>query len=103
MLLLLLFNSSNLLNGFSIIQDGLLTDGRFIPWKRIKEFKFVSIDINHRFYGYSKEVNGGYELKIKGKFFGSRCFVTTEEMKEKLFAIMSEHVEENDSLGNEIS
>jgi hypothetical protein len=95
MLLLLLFNSSNLLNGFAIMEEGLLTEGRFIPWKRIKEFHFVPIDINHKFYGYSKEVNHGYELKIKGKFFGTSCIVTTEEMKEKLTGILSKHIEVN--------
>lgn len=93
MLLLLLINSNNLLNGFAIIEEGVLSEGRFIPWKKAKEFSFVSIDVNHRLYGYSKEANNGYELKIKGKFFGTGCIVTTDEMKEKLTAILSEHIE----------
>lgn len=93
MLLLLLINSSNLLNGFAIVEDGLLSGGRFIPWRKIREFKFVPIDLNHKYYGYSQEVNQGYELKIKGRWITETCIVTTEEMKVKLTNILSDHVE----------
>lgn len=93
MLLLLLINSSNLLNGFAIVEDGLLSGGRFIPWRKIREFNFVPIDLNHKYYGYSQEVNQGYELKIKGRWITETCIVTTEEMKVKLTNILSDHVE----------
>lgn len=92
-MLLLLMNSSNLLNGFAIVEDGLLSGGRFIPWRKIREFKFVPIDLNHKYYGYSQEVNQGYELKIKGRWITETCIVTTEEMKVKLTNILSDHVE----------
>src|SRR5690625_1315265 len=95
-LYLLLFlpmaNTSNLFNLFALVEDGLLTGSRFIPWKRIKSFQFVPIDINHRFYGYSKEANDGFELKIKTKVFTTSCIVTSAEMKEKLSEILNEHI-----------
>ncbi|MDQ0154688.1 hypothetical protein [Robertmurraya andreesenii] len=93
MLLLLLINSSNLVNGFAFVEDGLLSEGRFIPWNNIKDFSFVPIDSNHKYYGYSQEVNHGYELRIKERFSGTSCIVTTEEMKVKLSYLLSEHMQ----------
>lgn len=86
-----LVHSDNLLNLFAVVDDGLISGNRFVSWKRIKSFRFAPIDVNHRFYGYSKEVNGGYELKIRVKYFSISCIVTSKEMKEKLAEILSEH------------
>ena len=76
---------------FAVVDDGLLSGSRLIVWKKIKSFQFIPIDINHKYYGYSKEVNEGYELKIEGKIFSESCIVTSPEMKEKLTRILSEH------------
>jgi hypothetical protein len=76
---------------FAVVDGGLLSGSRLIVWKKIKSFQFIPIDINHKYYGYSKEVNGGYELKVKGKIFSESCIVTSPEMKEKLTRILSEH------------
>ena len=83
--------SHNLLNLFAIINDGVLSGNRFVPWKKIKSFQFVLINLNHRYYGYSKEVNDGYELIMKEKFSTIRCIVTTNEAKEKLIKILCDH------------
>lgn len=95
-LYLLLFlpfsNTQNLLNLFAVVEEGLLIGDRFIAWKKVKSFQFIPIDVNHRFYGYSKEVNDGYELKIKMKIFSTSCIVTSDEVKEKLAGILNNHV-----------
>ncbi|MGG0655515.1 hypothetical protein [Rummeliibacillus pycnus] len=83
--------SYNLLNLFAIIDDGVLSGSRFVPWKKIKSFQFVPINLNHKYYGYSKEVNEGYELIMKEKFSTIRCIVTTDEAKEKLTKILCKH------------
>ncbi|MGD6943179.1 hypothetical protein ACQCT6_14265 [Cytobacillus gottheilii] len=85
-----LIHTNNLLNLFAVLNDGLLCGTRFIPWKNIKSFRFVEINQNHRFYGYGKEVNSGYELKIQTKFLPVSCIVTSERMKDKLTEIMVE-------------
>ena len=90
-LLLLFSHSQNVFNMFAVVDDGLLSGSRLIVWKKIKSFQFILIDINHKYYGYSKEVNEGYELKIEGKIFSESCIVTSPEMKEKLTRILSEH------------
>ena len=87
-----LANSQSLLNLFAVGEGGLLIGSRFINWKKIKSFQFISIDLNHPFYGYSKEVNGGYELKIRTKVFSTSCIVTSDEMKEKLAGILNNHI-----------
>src|SRR5699024_4788278 len=56
----LLSYSYQLLNLFTVVEDVLLSGSRFIPCNKLKSFHFVSIDINHKYYGYTKEVNGGY-------------------------------------------
>ena len=69
-LLLPLIHSRKLMNMFVLSEDGILTGGEFIPWKSLTSFEFKRIDINHKYYGYSKDVNDtGYELVIKKRFF----------------------------------
>lgn len=88
--------SYNLLNLFAIVEGGLLSGSRFIPWGQIKSFHFVPIDINHKYYGYAKEVNDSYELKVKATFFSASCIVTSDEMKEKLNTVLTKHVKVNE-------
>ncbi|MGM7636618.1 hypothetical protein [Bacillus sp. Hm123] len=85
-------HSDNLLNMFAVVEGGLLSGNRFIPWSKIKSFQFVPITMDHRFYGFDKEVNAGYELIIKKRFFSTSCVVTSEETKEKLTVVLSERV-----------
>jgi hypothetical protein len=83
-LLIPLFQSHNLFHLFAVLEEGILTGNRYIPWSRIRSYRFEPIDQNHRYYGYGKEVNSGYELILKGKFFSSSVIVTSELMKESL-------------------
>mgnify|MGYP001174099978 CR=1 FL=1 len=77
---------------FAFVEEGVISGFRFVPWGRITSFEYVPIDINHRFYGYAKEVNNSYELKMKTKFGSVSCVVLTEEMREKLTAILTERI-----------
>lgn len=92
LLLLPLTNTNNLLNIFALVDGGIISGNQFIPWKKMKSYRFLEIDKNHKFYGYSKEVNNGYELIIKAKGFTTYCIVTTEEMKERLEKLIMEHI-----------
>jgi hypothetical protein len=91
LLFLPLIYSHNLLNVFASVDGGLLSGSRFVKWKSIKSFEFIPINANHKFYGYSKEVNNGYELKIKTKVFPISCIVTSEGTKKKLTKLLSEN------------
>ncbi|MGP4108114.1 hypothetical protein [Virgibacillus sp. L01] len=93
---ILLIYSYSFLNLFAVIGDGVLCGSRFVAWKKVKSFQFIPIDLNHRYYGASKEVNDKYELRIKTKFRFINCIVTTGEMKEKLNMILSEHMAVNE-------
>jgi len=84
-----LMQVNHFLNLFAIMDDGILSGKGFVSWNRIKDFYFVPIDINHRFYGYG--VNNKYELKIRAGIHSISCIVTTEEVKERLNRILSEH------------
>ncbi|GAB3055623.1 hypothetical protein GCM10027286_18930 [Virgibacillus ainsalahensis] len=90
LLLLPMAHSYNLLNLFAVVDDGILSGSRFVAWNKIKSFQFIPIDINHKYYGFSKEVNNKYELKIRAKFYFTSCVVTSDEMKEKLNNILNE-------------
>src|SRR5699024_2404165 len=81
----------NLLNLFAVIEDGILSGSKFIPWKKIKSYRFVSIDVNHRFYGHVRKVNNKYELKIKMTLFSTSVVVISREMKHKLHHVFNEH------------
>lgn len=93
--LLLPFSYTDVLNLFAIQKDGILAGNKFIPWEKIKSYQFIPIDMNHRFYGYDREANNGYEMKIKGKFRSYNCVVMTEEMKEKLEWILDDKINRN--------
>lgn len=93
LLLLLLFSYSyDTLNLFAVTEEGILSGVRFVAWDKIRSFHFIPIDMNHKYYGFSKEANSGYELRMKTKGLSISCIVTTEAMKEKLDQLLSEHV-----------
>lgn len=97
LLLLPLIHTSNLLNLFVVVKDGLLTGTRFVAWKHIRSFQFVPIDCNHRYYGNGEEVNNGYELRIQTAFLPISLIVTTDSMKEKLTDILEEKMERKEN------
>ena len=78
------FHLSNVLNLFAVTKDGILCGARFASWENIKSYEFVRIDVNHNYYGFSREVNDQYELRIKTRFSTLSCIITKDEMKEKL-------------------
>lgn len=90
LLLLPLINSQNSFNVFAVIEDGILCGNRYIPWEKIKSFHVVSIDQNHKYYGYAYEVNGGYEFIIKAKGHSCSVIMTSNEMKDKLTSMIKE-------------
>lgn len=95
LLLLPLINGENVLNLFAIQKEGILDRGRFVRWSRMRNYRFVSIDSNHKFYGHTDEVNGGYELIINTKGFPISCIVTTNEMKERLDLFLNKHIQQS--------
>lgn len=72
---------------FAVVNDGILCGARFISWKNIKSYKLVKIDVNHKSYGYDKEVNDQYELRIKTKSFSHYCIITSQATQDRLLAL----------------
>lgn len=87
-----LLNLTKVWNLFAVQEEGILCGERFLPWKRIQSYQFIPIDLNHHFYGFSSEVNEGWEFMIKTKFSTISCLVTTEEVKEKLTGLLDEQL-----------
>ncbi|BCB03726.1 hypothetical protein [Bacillus sp. KH172YL63] len=52
---------------FYILPDGLIVNGKFIPWTRIKEYKVEKIMKYHPLYGLDDKINHAYKLSIKVK------------------------------------
>ncbi|WP_071396544.1 hypothetical protein [Bacillus tuaregi] len=90
LLFLPLINSRNSFNLFALVEDGILCGDRFIAWKQMKSFQVVPIEPNHKYYGYEKDVNEGYEIRIKTRGRSISCIVTTSDMNEKLTGIIAE-------------
>ncbi|SFL71912.1 hypothetical protein SAMN04487943_103269 [Gracilibacillus orientalis] len=93
-----LLHSYDFFDLFVVRDDGILRGTSFVAWDKIKSFEFVRIDINHKNYGYSQEVNDKYELRIKSKFCTIRCIVMTDEMKERLTRVLEEQVSSNERI-----
>ncbi|MCS0674447.1 hypothetical protein [Cytobacillus firmus] len=89
-----LINAKDLLNVFAVYDDGFISGSKFVPWKKLQSFHFKKIDLNHKYYGYSQEVNEGYELILKTKMGSHSLVVTEKEMKERLACIFEEQVKE---------
>ncbi len=84
-------NSYQLFNLFAVLDDGILSGSQFIRWKRIKSYQFSPINVNHRFYGYSKDVNDGYEFKINIKLMTTSVAITSLVTKEKLERLLNKY------------
>lgn len=89
-----LINAKDLLNVFAVYEDGFISGSRFVPWKNLKSFQFKKIDLNHKYYGFSPEVNEGYELILKTKMVSHSLVVTEEEMKERLTVLVKQYAKE---------
>lgn len=90
-----LFNLPKLWNLFVVQEQGILCGARFVPWHKIQSYQFIPIDIHHRFYGHSTELNKGYELMIQTKLSAVSCLVTTEAVKGKLAEMLDEQIGNN--------
>ncbi|MCM3707492.1 MULTISPECIES: hypothetical protein [Cytobacillus] len=87
-----LINAKDLLNVFAVYETGFICGSRFVPWENLESFRFKKIDLDHKYYGYSPEVNEGYELILRTKMSSHTLVVTEEEMKEKLARILKEQM-----------
>ena len=87
-----LINARDLLNVFAVYDDGFISGSKFIPWNKLQSFHFKKIDLDHKYYGFSQEVNEGFELILKTKMGSHSLVVTEEEMKERLASIFEEYV-----------
>ncbi|UOQ84065.1 hypothetical protein [Gracilibacillus salinarum] len=90
--------SQQLFNLFAVVDDGIISGSRFIPWDKMKSFQLIPIDINHKYYGFEKEVNhNGFELKIKTGISSISCIITSKEMKTKLVQILNKKIHNESS------
>ncbi len=83
--------SYQVLNTFAIKEEGLMIGTQFIPWQKIKYYQFVRIDVNHKFYGHTKEVNDSYELKVKLGFTSASCIITLDETKDQIATFLASY------------
>lgn len=83
------------LNLFAVMEDGILCGRGFIPWDRIRSYFFETIDIHHRFYGFSKEVNDKYELNIQTKFSTIHCIIANEGLKRQIEEVLKEKIKKH--------
>lgn len=89
---MIFYGANHFLNLFAIMQDGILSGKGFTPWHRIKSYQIKMIDINHRYYGFSKDVNHRYELSIKTKMTTIRCMITNEFVKKRVVAYLEKNM-----------
>lgn len=92
--LISLIYMNDVMNMFAISEKGILIGDRFIGWKWINYFYFEKIDMNHKFYGYAKEVNDQYELKFKLKFMTVSCLILSDETKEHVRKMLLNYIPE---------
>jgi len=83
-----LFFTKDILNVFMISEGGVLAGARFVSWKWLKHYDVIKIDVNHKFYGHSPEVNDQYEIKIHSKWLTQSCIVTSDETRDRLIELL---------------
>ncbi|OEH92556.1 hypothetical protein [Bacillus solimangrovi] len=77
------------MNLFAFTKEGLWSGDRLIRWEKIIEFQLIRINMNHKYYGYSKNINDKYELKIKiGKLRKLSYIITSDETKDHITEIL---------------
>ncbi|MFS0688950.1 hypothetical protein AB1K89_06885 [Sporosarcina sp. 179-K 8C2 HS] len=83
---LLFFNPA--WNLFAIVDDGVICEGRFVPWHSIRSYEIEEVHSNHPVY--TPGVSIAYVLKIHGKrkYFIVSCFITSDAVKEKVIGLL---------------
>ncbi|MCM3745183.1 hypothetical protein M3193_13670 [Sporosarcina luteola] len=83
---LMIFNPA--WNLFAIVEDGVICEGRFVPWNSIRSYQIEEVHSNHPVY--TPGVSNAYVLKIhrKRKYFIISCFITTDAVIEKLIGLL---------------
>lgn len=84
LLFLPLANTQQMFNQVAITENGILCGGRFVPWRNMKQYQVISIDVNHRYYGYSREVNEGFEVRVRTNLFPLTFIALNDETKLKI-------------------
>ena len=83
---LMIFNPA--WNLFAIVEDGVICEGRFVPWNSIRSYQIEEVHSNHPVY--TPGVNKAYVLKIhrKKKYFIISCFITSDAVKAKVIRLL---------------
>ncbi|TMU87469.1 hypothetical protein FGG79_04915 [Bacillus sp. BHET2] len=65
---------------FYLLPDGLILNGYFIPWNRVKEYRVEKIMKFHELYGLDEKINHGFKLNLimKNKWF-QRSYIVIRE------------------------
>ncbi len=76
-----------------LLPDGLILNGFFIPWNRVKGYRVEKIMKFHKLYGLDEKVNHGFKLNlnVKNKWFQPSYIVIREH--NQLQTILS-HLEQ---------
>lgn len=85
-----LLYSSNFLNLFMATDKGLIGGLRLIRWEKMRVYDVIKIDVNHKYYGHSPEINNQYEVKIHSRILSYSCIVTSKETRNKFVGLLKE-------------
>jgi len=97
-LFFILISSIKHRGNFYLLADGLILNGYYVPWGRVKGYKVEKIIKWHELYGLDNKINYGFklEVKVKNKWFQPQFVVVRDQVQlDRVLTLLEKHGVEN--------
>ncbi|MGM0750782.1 MAG: hypothetical protein ACQET6_02565 [Bacillota bacterium] len=93
-LFFILISSIKHRGNFYLLSEGLILNGYYVPWHRVKGYEIEKIIKWHELYGLDDKINYGYklEVKVKNKWFQPQFVVIRDQVQlDRILALLEKH------------
>ncbi|MGM0851143.1 MAG: hypothetical protein ACQEWI_00775 [Bacillota bacterium] len=93
-LFFILISSIKHRGNFYLLAEGLILNGYYVPWGRVKGYEVEKIIKWHELYGLDDKINYGYklEVKVKNKWFQPQFVVVRDQVQlDRILALLKKH------------
>ncbi|WRP04605.1 hypothetical protein U9J35_11815 [Rossellomorea aquimaris] len=93
-LFFILISSIKHRGNFYLLAEGLILNGYYVPWGRVKGYEVEKIIKWHELYGLDDKINYGYKLvvKVKNKWFQPQFVVVRDQVQlDRILTLLEKH------------
>lgn len=93
-LFFILISSIKHRGNFYLLAEGMILNGYYVPWGKVKGYEIEKIIKWHELYGLDDKINQGYKLKVKvkSKWFQPQFVVVRNQVQlDRILTLLEEH------------